>query len=434
MGRGICPGGWERRVLWRPRLFRPFPMSAQMCIGSGMNGGSNDDTEDGLPARPARVVASRRLTAGAISGAVSGLGPMILLAKVGWDAARHSDDRRLGRDGVFAIGLSDGATRFGAMQGLLLPLSACASPALASALARVAAALPPIGAAVTEVDAARLRTAIAASGLPIRAQELRPPGGRVALQPDVGLFSMLSAGFRYVSAVMDDPRGQAGVLETAPFRWTRPVDFMEWLYAPEHRQWWVPVPYLVRDGLAEIGQWSLSDRPFSRLSRPELRLGEFVQPRTGAIRRRLAVQVMADRYGWAELLLRDDGQEARIALSNVYPPLEDLAEWTARIRVGDVPLQVEIDEEGSVVELCALPTGDPDCLLFLAKDRYGTQVRFQGLVDRRDLVRAMAEAILTALADPAQAQGWSEFFGDEDDEVPDSRPAIRTLLRKIHES
>ena len=358
---------------------------------------------------------------------------MILLGKVGWDAARHSDDRRLGRDGVFAIGLSDGTIRFGATQGLLLPLSACTNPALAGALARVAATLPPIGTVVTEADATRVRAAIAASGLPIKAEELRSPGGRVALRADVGLFSVLSAGFHYVSAVMDDPHGQAGILETVPFRWTRPVDFMEWLYAPEHRQWWVPVPYLIRDGVVEIGQWSLADQPFSRLSRPELRLGEFLQPRTGAIRRPPTIQVIADRYGWAELLLRDDRQEARIALSNVYPPLEDLAEWTARIGAGDVPLQVEIDEEGSVVALCALPTGDPDCLLFLAKDRYGTQVRFQGLVDRRGLVRAMADAILTALADPAQAQGWSEFFGDEDDEVTDTRPAIRTMLRKIHE-
>lgn len=404
-----------------------------MWNGAGMNGGSNDDTRDDFPARPARVVAPRRLTAGAISGAVSGLGPMILLGRVGWGAARHSEDRRLGQDGVFTIGLSDGATRFSAMQGLLLPLSACANPALASALARVAAALPPIGTAVGEADAARLKAAIAASGLPITPADLRPPGGHVALQPDVGLFSMLSAGFRYVSAVMDNPHGPAGILETAPFRWTRPVDFMEWLYAPEHGQWWGPVSYLVRDGLAEIGQWSLSGRLFSRLSRPELRLGEFLQPRTGASPRRLSVQVMADRYGWAELLLRDDGQEARIALSDVYPPLEDLAEWTARIGAGDVPLQVEIDEESSVVALCALPTGDPDCLLFIAKDRYGTQVRFQGLVDRRGLVRAMADAILTALADPAQAQGWSEFFGEEDDDVPDTRPEIQTLLRKIHE-
>lgn len=390
-----------------------------------------------LPARPPRVAARRRLTAGAISGSLDGIGPMILLAKAGWDAARHAEDRRRGRDGVFALGLRDGQRGFGAVQGLILPLSACTNAPLVAALSRVVEALPRYGDVVTETEAARLRAAMAGNGLPLMAEELRPPGGRVVLNPDLGLFSMLSGGFRYVSAVMDDPEGVPGIAETAPFRWPRPVDFMEWLYAPEHRQWWVPVPYLIREGAVAIGMWSLSDQPFSRLSRPELRLDRLLRPRADVVRRLLAIQVTADRYGWAELVLNDEAQEARVALSNVYPPLEDLAEWTARIARGDLPLQVEVDEEGSVVVLTALPTGEEDLLLLLATDRYGPEVRFQGLVNRRDLATAMARAMLTAFSDPAQAQGWSEFFGDDDEdadgdeEVPDPRAAIRLLLDGI---
>ncbi|UPG73055.1 hypothetical protein MVG78_02420 [Roseomonas gilardii subsp. gilardii] len=382
------------------------------------------------------MAARRRLTAGAISGNLDAIGPMILLAKVGWDMARHAEDRRRGRDGVFALGLRDGQRGSGAVQGLILPLSACTNAPLAAALGRVAEALPRYGEAVTEADAARVRAAMAGSGLPLLAQELGPPGGRVVLNPDVGLFCMLSAGFRYVSAVMDDPGGVPGIAETLPFRWPRPVDFMEWLHAPEHRQWWLPVPYLLRDGAAAIGMWSLSDQPFSRLSRPELRLDQLLRPRADVARGTVSVRVTADRYGWAELVLGDEAQQARIALSNVYPPLEDLAEWTALIARGDLPLQVEIDEEGSVVALTALPTGEGDLLLLLATDRDGPEVRFQGLVRRRDLATAMAHAILAALVDPAQAQGWSEFFDDADregdeDGLPDPRVAIRGLLSGI---
>lgn len=336
-----------------------------------------------------------------------------------------------------SLGLRDGQRGFGAVQGLILPLSACTNAPLAAALGRVVEALPRYGEAVTGTEAARVKAAMAGSGLPLVAEDLAPPGGRVVLDSDVGLFSMLSGGFRYVSAVMDDPGGTLDIAETAPFRWPRPVDFMEWLYTPEHRQWWVPVPYLIRDGAAAIGTWSLSDQPFSRLSRPELRIDRLLRPRADVVRRPLSVRVTADRYGWAELVLRDGAQEAQIALSNVYPPLEDLAEWTARIARGDLPLRVEIDEEGSVVTLTALPTGEEDLLLLLATDRYGPEVRFQGLVSRPDLATAMASAMLTAFADPAQAQGWSEFFGDDgknggdEEEVPDPRVAIRRLLDGI---
>lgn len=145
------------------------------------------------------------------------------------------------------------------------------------------------------------------------AEALRPPGGYVVLNPDVGLFSMLSGGFRYVSAVMDDPDGVSDIAETAPFRWPRPVDFMEWLYAPEHRQWWVPVPYLVRDGAVAIGMWSLSDRRFSRLSRPELRLDRLLRPRADVVRRPLSVRVTAEplRLGEAGAARRGAGDANR---------------------------------------------------------------------------------------------------------------------------
>ena len=69
------------------------------------------------------------------------------------------------------------------------------------------------------------------------------------------------------------------------------------------------------------------------------------------------------KYGWAKLHLTLDAVTATIYLSDVFDPFNELVAWGREIDEGDLPIQIEIDEEGQEAVLTVLRTEDPERVL-----------------------------------------------------------------------
>jgi hypothetical protein len=372
-----------------------------------------------LPERPTRRPARRRITAGRITSDLEPLGPLLLLVNHGITDARAALDRRVGREGVFQVGLRTGGPGTAMLQGMVFPLALASPTGAGGALMALAEQLNPFPSpgSSTEAERSRLRAALAATGLGLQLGDAALMGGQMTLALDAALLAALGQGARYITRLTDEPGRPPSEIETAPFVWRSLGAFMEWLHTGEMHSWVLPTAYLCRDGVRGIGTMSVLDRSYSRLARPEIRLRELLQPRPDSVPGPIAITVNADRHGWAFMTIVAADTAARIRLSNVYFPLHDLMEWAARLAAGDLPLEVEIDEEGTVAVLTAHPIAEPDVVLFTIHDRYGTELRLQALVRRMALAEALRDAMVTSLEDPAQAEGWHEFLQEPGEEA-----------------
>ncbi len=69
--------------------------------------------------------------------------------------------------------------------------------------------------------------------------------------------------------------------------------------------------------------------------------------------------------GRLHLHLSLDQASLRIALSDVFDPFDDMVAWTHEVRAeGDLPVEMEIDEEGQEAVLTVLKTDDAERALF----------------------------------------------------------------------
>lgn len=305
------------------------------------------------------------------------------------------------------------------LQGMVFPLALALPTGAGSALMALAEQLNPFPSpgSSTEEERARLRAALAASGLGLQLCDAGLTGGQMTLELDAALFAALGQGTRYITRLTDEPARPPSEIETAPFVWRSLGAFMEWLHTGEKHGWVLPTVYLCRNGVRGISTMSVLDRPHSRLARPEFRLQELLQPRPDRVPGPVSITVNADRHGWAFMTIVAGGTTARVTLSNVFFPLHDLMEWAARLAAGDLPLEVEVDEEGTVAVLTAHPIAEPDVVLFTIHDRYGTELRLQALVRRMALAEALRDMMITSLYDEGQAQGWEEFLREPGEEA-----------------
>lgn len=382
-----------------------------------------------LPERLTRRPARRLISAGRITSDVETLGPLLLLVTHGITDARTALDRRLEREGVFQVGIRTEGGRSSLLQGMLFPLRLASPTGAGSALRAVAEQLNPFPSpgSSTETERARLRAAPAASGLGLQLGDANLTGGHITLALDGALLSALGQGTRYITSLTDEPGYPPADIETAPFVWRSLGAFMEWLHAGELYGWVLPTACLCRNGVTGIGTVSVLDRPHSRLARPEVRLRELLQPRPDREPSPISITVTADRHGWASMTISAGGATADVTLSNVFFPLHDLLEWAARLAAGDLPMEVEVDEEGTVAVLTAHPIAEPDVVLLTIHERYGTEMRLQALVHRMALAEALRDAMVRSLHDKGQAQGWEEFVREPGEEEG-SLSAFRTSL------
>ena len=376
----------------------------------------SQQSENDSDAPPPRSREIRR-SCGQLLGRLDGLLPCIYLAQHGaseWDMRKRYSDTA---QGVFAIGeRSDMGERPGVAprMGLLLPVNLCRDERARASLLKI----PPLIAGATDVPLSAKRRQVQACldegfGKDLKLDDRETFDGFLALTPTPSLFQRLHESFDYVIEVVDNPKGLVRAVKTAPFHWRSYGELMEWyhfLHAPNRFAGWKTLtPYLVWGNTGTLPSYNTERYAREGLLRPKENPARWFVLRPDLPVDCFAIRLEMEEAGWASLhlMINDDDSPVRIALSYVFDPFPDLVAWVLEIDEGDLPVAIEIDEEGVVAVLTVLPTNDPLYVLLRVTRKYGDEdtILLEGIVMRPiladDLKRELCRFFMTEF-DPQQ--------------------------------
>lgn len=103
----------------------------------------------------------------------------------------------------------------------------------------------------------------------------------------------------------------------------------------------------------------------------------------------ICIRLEMEEYGWAKLHITLDAVSVTIHLSEVFDPFYELVAWGQKIDEGDLPIQMEIDEEGQEAILTVLRTDNPDSVLLRVTRKFPDEVLLEGIVLRTALASAL---------------------------------------------
>jgi hypothetical protein len=122
-----------------------------------------------------------------------------------------------------------------------------------------------------------------------------------------------------------------------------------------------------------------------------------------------------DKFGWAMLHLKLDDASLTISLSEVYDPFDDLLAWSHEVAEGQLPIEMEIDEEGRESVLAVLGVNDARRALFRVTRKYENDILLEGIVARAELGAALRGELRRFFSSEFDPDDWN---GGDDSELP----------------
>lgn len=240
--------------------------------------------------------------------------------------------------------------------------------------------------------------------------------GYFALEAGPGLFRRLHESFDYVTDVVDNPAGTVRIAATARWRWRTYGELMQWYHElrGSHRNgvWSAFTPYFVCGNTAALHRHAADRWARPGLHRPAEEPPRWFVLRPGLADAQVRVRLEMKDYGWARLHLSLDDATLTIHLSEVFDPFGDLLGWGREIDEGDLPVQIEIDEEGRESVLTALRTDDPARVLLRVTRKYADQTLLEGIVARTALASALKSELRRFFESEFDPQHW-DLQGDD---------------------
>jgi hypothetical protein len=127
----------------------------------------------------------------------------------------------------------------------------------------------------------------------------------------------------------------------------------------------------------------------------------------------LGGRLKMEKYGWATLALTLADTTAKIDLSNVFDPFPELLAWGREIDEGDLPVEMQIDEEGLVAVLTVLRTNDPQRVLLRVTHTYENKTLLEGIVSRAKLAEALKAELVRFFTTEFDPLHW-DLRGDSE--------------------
>lgn len=359
---------------------------------------------------------------GQLFGRLDGLLPFLYLAKLGARWSELHGVKSDSRPGLFVVGEHDGEARPGVVVrvGLILPVSSCRNPTTRSTLTALPGLINGLGhlplSEQRRIAQAKLDDAFGGALLIDRRDLLSP---YLTLRPTPAFFERLRLEFDYVVEVLDDPDGAVSVTRSTPFAWRSLGELMEWYHAPDER-WpgcWSPfTPFLVSGGTGLVKDSFTEWRAGAVMNRPAEAPARWFVLRPGLPDAMVTFRFEMLDHGWARLHVAVGEDLATIRLSEVYNPFPRLVEWGSRIDAGDLPIEIEIDEEGEQALLTVLGTEDLDRVLFRVSRMYTEEYLLEGIVSRTDLAGALKSELRRFFGSEFDAARWEAPYrrGDEE--------------------
>ena len=116
--------------------------------------------------------------------------------------------------------------------------------------------------------------------------------------------------------------------------------------------------------------------------------------------------------GWIDLRVTLGRTTKRIMLSFVYDPMPGLLDWLLAIQRDNLPIELEIDEEGVLTSLVADTSGH-DRLFVAVIDRWERKEWAAAVVDRQSFLDIFRAEFLRFLTTHLHVQSWQMNAADE---------------------
>ena len=236
--------------------------------------------------------------------------------------------------------------------------------------------------------------------------------GFFELNPSDILFRRLHEAFDYVTEVTDNPMGLVRVTKTAPFRWQSCVDLLKWrnLRFPHRSDPWTPLtPFLLCGDTRKLPAYIYgSCWRRDTLFEPDKKTAERFAFHPRLPDARPFVRLDKNEAGWSDLHVGLDEAAAAIRLSHVFEPFPNIVSWACAIDQGKLPVEIWIDEEGSIVKLTALPTDVPHRMLLRVRQSYQDEILLEGIVTRAALAGAFKTELRRFFTHDFDPQEWDD--------------------------
>ena len=350
---------------------------------------------------------------GQLLGRLDEILPFIYIAQYG--ASDHDlRERTTGEAaGLFAIGKQTGGDRPGIAPrvGLVLPINLCRDEKVRTTLLEIPALID----GTKNTTMSDRRRAVQAKlddafGGELMLEYREGLDGFFALMPGPGLFKRLHNSFDYITSVLDNPAGAIHVTETSSFRWRSYGELMEWYHglrgSGRFGEWSALTPFYVCGDTGVLHSYSTDRWARRGLITPAEDPSKWFVIRPGLPNANLAVCLEMEEYGWAKLHLTLDATTVSIHLSDVFDPFPELVAWGREIDEGDLPIKMEIDEEGRIAVLTVLRTENPSRALLRVTRNDENEILLEGVVDRATLASALKSELRRFFTTEFDPQHW----------------------------
>lgn len=360
---------------------------------------------------------------GQLLGRLDDMLPFIYIAQYG--ASNRDLRERMTEEaaGLFAVGKQTGGDRPGIAPraGLILPIAMCRDDKARTALLEIPALIDVTkNSSVSDRRRAVQAKLDVAFGGGVMIEEREGLDGFFALRPSPGLFKRLHESFDYITSVMDNPAGAVHVTETRSFDWRSYGELMEWYHelrgSDRFGGWSALTPFYVCGDTGALHSYSTDRWARRGLVKPAEEPSKWFVIRPGLPNANLGVRLEMEEYGWAKLHLSLDGSTVSIHLSDVFDPFPELVAWGREIDEGDLPIEMEIDEEGRIAVLTVLRTENPSRVLLRITRNYENEILLEGVVDRAALASALKSELRRFFTTEFDPQHWDMGRGEDPEE------------------
>ena len=357
---------------------------------------------------------------GQLLGRMDELLPCLYIAQYGASGRAMRERTADAAAGLFAVGARTGGDRPGVAPrvGLLLPLSLCRDEKARASLLEIPAVIENPQSTMSGRRRAVQAKLDEAFGGDLRIADKESLDGFFALRPGSGLFRSLHESFDYVTEVLDNPAGLVRITGSSRFGWRSYGELMEWYHSlrgsDRFGAWSALTPFFVSGNTGALHSYSTERWARAGLSRPAEEPAKWFVLRPGLLDAQLTIRLEMEEYGWAKLHLTLDDATATIHLSEVFDPFPELVAWGREIGEGDLPVEMEIDEEGQEAVLTVLRTDDPQRVLLRVTRKYENTTLLEGIVARATLAAALKAELLRFFTVEFDPQHW-DLRGDPED-------------------
>lgn len=376
---------------------------------------------------------------GLLQGRLDGLLPAFYLCQHEAHSTMLENSRAPRTPGMFALGEPGKPTQPNAQlrMGLLLPLRFCRDVQARQALQAVAVEMEktdtPMSARRQRVQAMLDKAFLG----DLQVRERESLDGFCALKRSPGLIRLLHESFDYVSCVTDNPQGMVRVGSLARFHWQSWAELMDWHQSQcneaEFQDWPMLRPMLLSRVPQALHAYHRHHRARAGLWRPEDPITRWFTLRPNVPDAKLGIRLEMHEAGWATLHMALDGVWEDVSLSEIYDPFDQLSAWGREIKEGNLPIGMDIDEEGSLVKLIALPTGNPERVLLrvmrkCCDDRQ--EVLLEGIVQRRELGEGLRTELSRFFSEDFNPMHWElRCYSDYDEYLHSPYPEDHFITR-----